>query len=160
MEKIRKYKYIIFIAIILLGFSVYWFQFRPTVKDGGCTFYSPDGNVWRDCVRSDLGTLDKEIANEIIFIKGRLVETTKRLEIRNENLSFDKIPAMLDDYHKKWLDYRNIKCEIEDQDISWGTATEGFINSCKMDESLKYLDELKKLDKKWNVDYEINLDKQ
>lgn len=30
MEKLKQYKYIIFILLLVLGFVFYWFQLRPT----------------------------------------------------------------------------------------------------------------------------------
>jgi len=30
MEKIKQYKYVILIALIVLGFNFYWFEWRPT----------------------------------------------------------------------------------------------------------------------------------
>ena len=37
MEKIKQYKYIILIAVIILGFIFYWFQIRPTQIVKNCT---------------------------------------------------------------------------------------------------------------------------
>lgn len=37
MEKIKQYKYIILIALIILGISFYWFQIRPSQIKKECS---------------------------------------------------------------------------------------------------------------------------
>ncbi len=37
MEKLKQYKYIIFIILIILGFSFYWFQVRPSNIKSDCS---------------------------------------------------------------------------------------------------------------------------
>jgi len=36
MEKIKQYKYIILIILVILGFAFYWFQLRPTQIRSKC----------------------------------------------------------------------------------------------------------------------------
>ncbi len=38
MEKIKQYKYIIIIVLVILGFSFYWFQIRPVVIKKNCSW--------------------------------------------------------------------------------------------------------------------------
>lgn len=42
MEKIKEYKYIILIILVILGFIFYWFQLRPLQIRKGCIKNYPD----------------------------------------------------------------------------------------------------------------------
>ncbi len=37
MEKLKQYKYIILIALIILGFLFYWYEYRPTKIKERCS---------------------------------------------------------------------------------------------------------------------------
>jgi len=42
MEKIKQYKYIILIGLLILGFAFYWFQIRPAQIRRECYNTIPD----------------------------------------------------------------------------------------------------------------------
>jgi len=37
MEKLKEYRYIVLIALIILGFAFYWYEYRPTKIKERCS---------------------------------------------------------------------------------------------------------------------------
>ena len=67
MENLKQYKYIILIALIILGVSFYWFQYRPSQIRKGCSIQvekmrkSGKDSVGRHSVQISVG--DREAIN-------------------------------------------------------------------------------------------------
>lgn len=40
MEKLKQYKYIILITLVILGFAFYWFQLRPMIIKKNCSWFT------------------------------------------------------------------------------------------------------------------------
>ena len=59
MEKLKEYKYIILITLVVLGFAFYWFQFRPTsirkecAKNSQSTYGQILDGKYEDCLRNN-----------------------------------------------------------------------------------------------------------
>lgn len=58
MGKIKQYKYIIFIALVVLGFVFYWFEWRPAQIRKDCAERNKDkvyserySNFYNQCLR-------------------------------------------------------------------------------------------------------------
>ncbi len=61
MEKLKQYKYIILIVLVILGFTFYWFQVRPSQARKGCIKIYPQAFriVSGDSISGRLGLSDK-----------------------------------------------------------------------------------------------------
>jgi len=60
MEKIKQNKYIILIGLLVLGFTFYWFEFRPYVVKKSCfmevawrSIGSSKDKFFEDCLRKN-----------------------------------------------------------------------------------------------------------
>ena len=60
MQKIKEYKGIIIISLVILGIAFYWYEWRPSEIRKRCANYAGDNfsigsglvdNVYEDCVR-------------------------------------------------------------------------------------------------------------
>ncbi|OHA97742.1 MAG: hypothetical protein A3G47_02470 [Candidatus Zambryskibacteria bacterium RIFCSPLOWO2_12_FULL_39_45] len=66
MEKLKQYKYIILLAVLLFGFTFYWFQIRPTQIIKGCIKDNPKAFETPRNTDSELFRINNLIENGLI----------------------------------------------------------------------------------------------